>query len=208
MKNIESIEMAYNRKYERAIQDGLKTRLVKTTCDCCKKPVDNSKGRYGYTNYYFKCGNKLLCEKCMTINTFKENPLLAIILIGYLFAYIAFIPIRPLQKIYSRLTICPLDEKVYRLLSKICFFFGRYFNEICNAYFDKWKNLYICDSDTANMWYEKMEICSKLSSYFFKCSMYWEEKISQSMETNINDYLAKSWVFDVKRITLGLRWLI
>lgn len=39
MKNIESIEMAYNRKYERAIQDGLKTRLVKTTCDCCKKPV-------------------------------------------------------------------------------------------------------------------------------------------------------------------------
>lgn len=63
MKNKESIEMAYNRKYERAIQDGLKTRLVKTACDCCKKPVDNSKDRYGYTNYYFKCGNKLLCEK-------------------------------------------------------------------------------------------------------------------------------------------------
>ncbi len=194
MKNIESIEMAYNRKYERAIQDGLKTRLVKTTCDCCKKPVDNSKGRYGYTNYYFKCGNKLLCEKCMTINTFKENPLLAIILIGYLFAYIAFIPIRPLQKIYSRLTICPLDEKVYRLLSKICFFFGRYFNEICNAYFD--------------MRNKKWNFFSKLSSYFFKCSRYWEEKILQSMETNINDYLAKSWVFDVKKITLGLRWLI
>lgn len=186
--------MAYNRKYERAIQDGLKTRLVKTTCDCCKKPVDNSKGRYGYTNYYFKCGNKLLCEKCMTINTFKENPLLAIILIGYLFAYIAFIPIRPLQKIYSRLTICPLDEKVYRLLSKICFFFGRYFNEICNAYFD--------------MRNKKWNFFSKLSSYFFKCSRYWEEKILQSMETNINDYLAKSWVFDVKKITLGLRWLI
>ena len=194
MKNIESIEMAYNRKYERAIQDGLKTRLVKTTCDCCKKPVDNSKGRYGYTNYYFKCGHKLLCEKCMTINTFKENPLLAIILIGYLFAYIAFIPIRPLQKIYSRLTICPLDEKVYRLLSKICFFFGRYFNEICNAYFD--------------MRNKKWNFFSKLSSYFFKCSRYWEEKILQSMETNINDYLAKSWVFDVKKITLGLRWLI
>ena len=194
MKNIESIEMAYNRKYERAIQDGLKTRLVKTTCDCCKKPVDNSKGRYGYTNYYFKCGNKLLCEKCMTINTFKENPLLAIILIGYLFAYIAFIPIKPLQKIYSRLTICPLDEKVYRLLSKICFFFGRYFNEICNAYFD--------------MRNKKWNFFSKLSSYFFKCSRYWEEKILQSMETNINDYLAKSWVFDVKKITLGLRWLI
>lgn len=194
MKNIESIEMAYNRKYERAIQDGLKTRLVKTTCDCCKKPVDNSKGRYGYTNYYFKCGNKLLCEKCMTINTFKENPLLAIILIGYLFAYIAFIPIRPLQKIYSRLTICLLDEKVYRLLSKICFFFGRYFNEICNAYFD--------------MRNKKWNFFSKLSSYFFKCSRYWEEKILQSMETNINDYLAKSWVFDVKKITLGLRWLI
>lgn len=194
MKNIESIEMAYNRKYERAIQDGLKIRLVKTTCDCCKKPVDNSKGRYGYTNYYFKCGNKLLCEKCMTINTFKENPLLAIILIGYLFAYIAFIPIRPLQKIYSRLTICPLDEKVYRLLSKICFFFGRYFNEICNAYFD--------------MRNKKWNFFSKLSSYFFKCSRYWEEKILQSMETNINDYLAKSWVFDVKKITLGLRWLI
>lgn len=194
MKNIESIEMAYNRKYERAIQDGLKTRLVKTTCDCCKKPVDNSKGRYGYTNYYFKCGNKLLCEKCMTINTFKENPLLAIILIGYLFAYIAFIPIRPLQKIYSRLTICPLDEKVYRLLSKICFFFGRYFNEICNAYFD--------------MRNKKWNFFFKLSSYFFKCSRYWEEKILQSMETNINDYLAKSWVFDVKKITLGLRWLI
>ena len=186
--------MAYNRKYERAIQDGLKTRLVKTTCDCCKKPVDNSKGRYGYTNYYFKCGNKLLCEKCMTINTFKENPLLAIILIGYLFAYIAFIPIRPLQKIYSRLTICLLDEKVYRLLSKICFFFGRYFNEICNAYFD--------------MRNKKWNFFSKLSSYFLKCSRYWEEKILQSMETNINDYLAKSWVFDVKKITLGLRWLI
>ena len=194
MKNKESIEMAYNRKYERAIHDGLKTRLVKTTCDCCKKPVDNSKDRYGYTNYYFKCGNKLLCEKCMTINTFKENPLLAIILIGYLFAYIAFIPIRPLQKIYSRLTICPLDEKVYRLLSKICFFFWRYFSEIRNAYFD--------------MRNKKWKFFSKLSSYFFKCSMYWEEKILQSMETNINAYLAKSWVFGVKKITLGLRWLI
>lgn len=194
MKNIESIEMAYNRKYERAIQEGLKTRLVKTTCDCCKKPVDNSKDRYGYTNYYFKCGNKLLCEKCMTINTFKENPLLAIILIGYLFAYIAFIPIRPLQKIYSRLTICPTDEKVYCLLSKICFFFGRYFSEIRNAYFD--------------MRNKKWKFFSKLSSYFFKCSRYWEEKILQSMETNINAYLAKSWVFDVKKITLGLRWLI
>lgn len=53
-----------------------------------------------------------------------------------------------------------------------------------------------------------MEFFSKLSSYFFKCSRYWEEKILQSMETNINDYLAKSWVFDVKKITLGLRWLI
>lgn len=195
MKNKESIEFAINKKREKAIQDGLKIRLVKPTCDCCKKPVDNSKDEYGYKNYYFKCGNKLLCEKCMAI-------------IGYLFAYITFIPIRPLQKIYSRLTICPLDEKFYRLLSKICFFFGRYLKKIWNDYFDKWKNLYICDSDTANMWYEKMEICSKLSSYFFKCSMYWEEKISQSMETNINDYLAKSWVFDVKRITLGLRWLI
>lgn len=194
MKNIESIEMAYNRKYERAIQDGLKTRLVKTTCDCCKKPVDNSKDRYGYTNDYFLCGNKFLCEKCMTINTFKENPLLAIILIGYLFAYVVFIPIRPLQKIYSRLTICPIDEKVYRLLSKICFFFWRYFSEIRNAYFD--------------MRNKKWKFFSKLSSYFFKCSMYWEEKILQSMETHINDYLAKSWVFDVKRITLGLRWLI
>lgn len=194
MKNKESIEMAYNRKYERAIQDGLKTRLVKTACDCCKKPVDNSKDRYGYTNYYFKCGNKLLCEKCMTINTFKENPLLAIILIGDLFAYIALMPIRPLQKIYSRLTICPLDEKVYRLLSKICFFFWRYFSEIRNAYFD--------------MRNKKWKFFSKLSSYFFKCSMYWEEKILQSMETNINAYLAKSWVFDVKKITLGLRWLI
>lgn len=190
----ESIEMAYNRKYERAIQDGLKTRLVKTACDCCKKPVDNSKDRYGYTNYYFKCGNKLLCEKCMTINTFKENPLLAIILIGDLFTYIALMPIRPLQKIYSRLTICPLDEKVYRLLSKICFFFGRYFSEISNAYFDK-RN-------------KKWKFFSKLSSYFFKCSRYWGEKILQSMETHINDYLAKSWVFDVKKITLGLRWLI
>ena len=208
MKNKESIEFAINKKREKAIQDGLKIRLVKPTCDCCKKPVDNSKDEYGYKNYYFKCGNKLLCEKCMAINTFKENPQLAIILIGYLFAYITFIPIRPLQKIYSRLTICPLDEKFYRLLLKICFFFGRYLKKIWNDYFDKWKNLYICDSDTANMWYEKMEICSKLSSYFFKCSMYWEEKISQSMETNINDYLAKSWVFDVKRITLGLRWLI
>lgn len=194
MKNIESIEMAYNRKYERAIQDGLKTRLVKTTCDCCKKPVDNSKDRYGYTNDYFLCGNKFLCEKCMTINTFKENPLLAIILIGYLFAYIVFIPIRPLQKIYSRLTICPIDEKVYLLLSKICFFFGRYFSEIRNAYFD--------------MRNKKWKFFSKLSSYFFKCSMYWEEKILQSMETHINAYLAKSWVFDVKKITLGLRWLI
>lgn len=194
MKNKESIEMAYNRKYERAIQDGLKTRLVKTACDCCKKPVDNSKDRYGYTNYYFKCGNKLLCEKCMTINAFKENPLLAIILIGDLFAYIALMPIRPLQKIYSRLTICPLDEKVYRLLSKICFFFWRYFSEIRNAYFD--------------MRNKKWKFFSKLSSYFFKCSMYWEEKILQSMETNINAYLAKSWVFDVKKITLGLRWLI
>lgn len=194
MKNIESIEMAYNRKYERAIQDGLKTRLVKTTCDCCKKPVDNSKDRYGYTNDYFLCGNKFLCEKCMTINTFKENPLLAIILIGYLFAYIVFIPIRPLQKIYSRLTICPIDEKVYRLLSKICFFFWRYFSEIRNAYFD--------------MRNKKWKFFSKLSSYFFKCSMYWEEKILQSMETHINAYLAKSWVFDVKKITLGLRWLI
>lgn len=48
----------------------------------------------------------------------------------------------------------------------------------------------------------------QIKQLFFKCSMYWEEKISQSMETNINDYLAKSWVFDVKRITLGLRWLI
>lgn len=194
MKNIESIEMAYNRKYERAIQDGLKTRLVKTTCDCCKKPVDNSNDRYGYTNDYFLCGNKFLCEKCMTINTFKENPLLAIILIGYLFAYIVFIPIRPLQKIYSRLTICPIDEKVYRLLSKICFFFWRYFSEIRNAYFD--------------MRNKKWKFFSKLSSYFFKCSMYWEEKILQSMETHINAYLAKSWVFDVKKITLGLRWLI
>ena len=130
----------------------------------------------------------------MTIKSFKENPLLAIILIGYLFAYIAFIPIRPLQKIYSRLTICPLDEKVYRLLSKICFFFWRYFSEIRNAYFD--------------MRNKKWKFFSKLSSYFFKCSMYWEEKILQSMETNINAYLAKSWVFDVKKITLGLRWLI
>ena len=177
MNLYESIELAINKKREKAIQDGLKIRLVKPTCDCCKKPVDNSKDEYGYKNYYFKCGNKLLCEKCMAINTFKENPQLAIILIGYLFAYITFIPIRPLQKIYSRLTICPLDEKFYRLLSKICFFFWRYFKKIWNDYFDKWKNLYICDSDTANMWYEKMEICSKLSSYFFKCSMYLEEKI-------------------------------
>lgn len=194
MKNKESIEFAINKKREKAIQDGLKIRLVKPTCDCCKKPVDNSKNEYGYKNYYFKCGNKLLCEKCMAINTFKENPQLAIILIGYLFAYITFIPIRPLQKIYSRLTICPLDEKFYRLLSKICFFFGRYFSEIRNAYFDlrnkKWK------------------FFSKLSSYFFKCSMYWEEKILQSMETNINDYLSKSWVFDVKKITPPQKWLI
>lgn len=191
MKNI---ELAINKKCEKAIQDGLTIRLVKPTCDCCKKPVDNSKNQYGYTNYYFKCGNKLLCEKCMAINTFKEYPQLAIILIGYLFAYIALMPIRPLQKIYSRLTICPLDEKFYRLLSKICFFFGRYFSEIRNAYFDlrnkKWK------------------FFSKLSSYFFKCSMYWEEKILQSMETNINDYLSKSWVFDVKKITPSQKWLI
>ena len=194
MKNKESIEFAINKKREKAIQDGLKIRLVKPTCDCCKKTVDNSKDEYGYKNYYFKCGNKLLCEKCMAINTFKENPQLAIILIGYLFAYITFIPIRPLQKIYSRLTICPLDEKFYRLLSKICFFFGRYFKKICNAYFD--------------MRNKKWKFFSKLSSYFFKCSMYWQEKILQAMETNINDYLAKSWVFDVKKITLGLRWLI
>ena len=106
MNLYESIELAINKKREKAIQDGLKIRLVKPTCDCCKKPVDNSKDEYGYKNYYFKCGNKLLCEKCMAINTFKENPQLAIILIGYLFAYITFIPIRPLQKIYSRLTIC------------------------------------------------------------------------------------------------------
>ena len=194
MKNKESIEFAINKKREKAIQDGLKIRLVKPTCDCCKKPVDNSKDEYGYKNYYFKCGNKLLCEKCMAINTFKENPQLAIILIGYLFAYITFIPIRPLQKIYSRLTICPLDEKFYRLLSKICFFFGRYFDKICNAYFD--------------MRNKKWKFFSKLSSYFFKCSMYWEEKISQSMETNINDYLAKSWVFDIKKITPSQKWLI
>lgn len=87
-------------------------------------------------------------------------------------------------------------------------FSGVNLKKIWNDYFDKWKNLYICDSDTANMWYEKMEICSKLSSYFFKCSMYWEEKISQSMETNINDYLAKSWVFDIKKITPSQKWLI
>lgn len=195
MKNI---ELAINKKREKAIQDGLKIRLVKPTCDCCKKPVDNSKDEYGYKNYYFKCGNKLLCEKCMAINTFKENPQLAIILIGYLFAYIALMPIRPLLrpllKIYRRLTIVPLDEKVYRILSKICFFFGRYFDKICNAYFD--------------MRNKKWKFFSKLSSYFFKCIMYWQEKILQAMETNTLDYLSKNWKFDVKEITLGLRWLI
>ena len=34
MKNI---ELAINKKREKAIQDGLKIRLVKPTCDCCKK---------------------------------------------------------------------------------------------------------------------------------------------------------------------------
>lgn len=188
-----NIELEINKKCEKAIQDGLKIRLVKPTCDCCKKTVDNRKDEYGYTNYYFMCGNKLLCEKCMVINTFKEYPQLVIILLGYLFADIALMPIRPLLKIYRRLTIVPLDEKVYRLLSKICFFFGRYFNKICNAYFDMKK---------------KWTFFSKLSSYFFKCSMYWQEKILQSMETHINDYHAKSWVFDIKKITPSQKWLI
>ena len=105
----------------------MKIRLVKPTCDCCKKTVDNRKDEYGYTNYYFMCGNKLLCEKCMVINTFKEYPQLVIILLGYLFADIALMPIRPLLKIYRRLTIVPLDEKVYRLLSKNMFLFRALF---------------------------------------------------------------------------------
>ena len=54
-----------------------------------------------------------------------------------------------------------------------------------------------------------MEILFQIKRlFFFKCSMYWQEKILQAMETNTLDYLSKNWKFDVKEITLGLRWLI
>lgn len=54
MRNKESIELSYNKKYEKAIQDGLKIRLVKPTCDCCKKPVDNSKDSESVTDAWNK----------------------------------------------------------------------------------------------------------------------------------------------------------
>lgn len=35
----EEIEMDFAKKQEKAVQDALKIRLHKTTCDCCKKTI-------------------------------------------------------------------------------------------------------------------------------------------------------------------------
>ena len=41
MKKLKELEKKYYKKQEKAIQEGLKARLIKTNCDCCKKEVNN-----------------------------------------------------------------------------------------------------------------------------------------------------------------------
>lgn len=80
MKKLKELEKKYYKKQEKAIQEGLKARLIKTNCDCCKKEVNNEKLKYGYRDFYYVWDNKFLCKKCMIIQTFKDYPFI----IGFL----------------------------------------------------------------------------------------------------------------------------
>lgn len=202
----EEIEMDFAKKQEKAVQDALKIRLHKTTCDCCKKTVDNSKDKKGYNTYYFMWGNRFLCEKCMTFQMFKSYPGLILQFLGEMLAVIIRLPFKPFRR-----ALCVLNtvhSKIYLLLSKICSFFWTYFNKLGNKNYDKWEELIHTDFEAANSCYEKISKYYNYSHAFFQYYMHWDDMWKLVIATKFEDYRFKEWKRDINGWTPGLKWLL
>lgn len=208
MKKLIDMEKEYYKKQERAIQEGLKIRLVKNSCDCCKKEVNNEKNKYGYRDFYYVWDNKFLCEKCMIIQTFKDYPFIILLIIGFLLLDIITLPFRMFYKIFKKLCRINIYENIYKIQSKIFSFLWKYFDKISENYWGKYDSFKSSDFPKAQKYYEKYNKNYLIAHNFFRCYMYWEDKVRMEMKERHLKYRFCSWKKSINIIEPDLRWLV
>lgn len=204
MKKLKELEKKYYKKQEKAIQEGLKARLIKTNCDCCKKEVNNEKLKYGYHDFYYVWDNKFLCEKCMIIQTFKDYPFI----IGFLLLGIITIPFRMFYKMIKSLRRINLRKKLYAIISGSFSILWKFFRKLWDTCNKKYHKLETNNFEKAKKYHEKGCKYFVIADRFFQHYMYWQNKVlTEIKEDNIYHFF-RSWKEMINEVEPDLRWLI